>query len=485
MIHALVASWLLAATQPWTPAAIYRVQQAIDAALHAPTLAGAHVGLLAVDAATGAVLYARDADDAFVPASTFKLLTGSTALARLGPAYAFVTDVDADGSIDGGRLQGDLYLRGGGDAQLAPADLDAAAAAVAAAGVRSVSGTLAGDATRFDAPHFVPGWAIDDVPYEYAAIPSALSFDGNVAHVRVSPGLAVGGPAELHVEPASNAFRIENATVTGAASSEDTTDVVRPWNAPSTIRIVGSYPAGAALSDDLEPAVPDPAAYALDAFRRSLERHGVEVDGADRQGAAPGGATVLWSHRSKPLPAILADCWLPSDNLLAEQMLEALGAASPLHAGGLGDTRSLGIRTEREWLASIGVDPGTLTIVDGSGLSAYDRITPRALVAILDADRRGPMRDEVRAGLPIAGVRGTLHDTFAGTPLQGALWAKTGTTNHARLLAGYLESPSHGTVIVAFMVNDWMDATPQAASALNAARAAALVPLLDLPPAAP
>jgi D-alanyl-D-alanine carboxypeptidase len=69
------------------------VAAALAAALAAPVLSGAHVGLLAVDADTGAPIAAYNADDSFVPASTMKLLVGSAALARLDPSFAYVTSL--------------------------------------------------------------------------------------------------------------------------------------------------------------------------------------------------------------------------------------------------------------------------------------------------------------------------------------------------------------------------------------------------------
>jgi D-alanyl-D-alanine carboxypeptidase/D-alanyl-D-alanine-endopeptidase (penicillin-binding protein 4) len=445
---------------------------AIESALDAPTLAGAHAGVLAVDAENGTVLYARNADDDFVPASTLKLVVGSAALARLGATFTFATSVEAAGSIAGGTLDGDLYLRGGGDAQLSPADLDAAAAAVAAAGVRRVAGALVGDASRYDAPRYPPGWSIDDIPYEYAAVPSALSLGLNVAHVRVLPGDAAGAPAILRVRPQSGAFTVENAALTGAPRVTDSTDLERPWDRPQTIRVVGTYPLGAPLSDDLEPAVPDPAAYAADLFLQALAARGVTVDAGVRFGGTPAGATLVWTHRSKPLGALLRDFWPPSTNLIGEQLLEELGAQAP-HRGVLpgSDVRERGIAVENDWLHSIGVDAKTLTIADGSGLSEYDRVTPRALVTILNADWHGPARDTVMAALPVAGASGTLRSTFAAPPLEGAVYAKTGTTNHARLLAGYARTQRGRTVIFALMINDWMDGSANAPTALDAARA--------------
>jgi D-alanyl-D-alanine carboxypeptidase/D-alanyl-D-alanine-endopeptidase (penicillin-binding protein 4) len=467
-----------AATAAPSSAQQWRLQSYVESALAAPTLKGAHVGVLIVDANSDTVLYARNADDDFVPASTLKLLVGSAALSRLGPAFSFATDVDTAGTIENGTLRGDLYLRGGGDAQLSVADLDAAAAAVQGAGVQHVSGALIGDASRYDAPHYPLGWAIDDIPYEYAAVPGALCVELNVAHLRVAPGDAPGAPGNLQLLPPSNAFAIENATVTGTRDSGDATDLARPWDRPRTIRVTGSYPLGAPLSDDLEAAVPDPAEYAVDLFREALAAHGVTFGDGVRFGPTPPGARVVWAHRSKPLALVLRDFWPPSRNLIGEQLLEELGTEAGLHeipgdARGA-DTRQRGISNEVDWLRSIGVNAATLTVADGSGLSAYDRITPRALVAILQTDWRGPQRETVMGALSVAGVSGTLRSTFAQAPLSGAIYAKTGTTNHARLLAGYARTLRGGTITFALMVNNWMDSAADAGQALDAARAAIL-----------
>lgn len=466
---ALVAS----ATAPAHAASLH---DAVDAALRAPTLARAHVGLLVVDAASGATLYARQAGDDFVPASTLKLIVGSAALARLGPAFTFATTVAAGASIGSGTLSGNLYLRGGGDVQLSDGDLEQAATAVAAAGVTHVSGAVVADATRYDAPRYPPGWQIDDIPYEYAAIPSALGLNLNVAHVRVLPGDAPGAPTTLQADPQSDALTLENAAVTGPPGSPDTTDLARPWDRPNTVVITGRYPLGAPPSDDLTPALPDPSRFAADRFLRALTTHGVTVDGGLAAGTTPPGAPVLWTHQSKPLRALLRDFWPPSTNLLGEQLLEELGVAAPSAAG---DTRARGLAAERTWLRSIGVDPSTLTLADGSGLSSYDRVTPHALAGVLLADWRGPERATVLAALPVAGTSGTLSDLFGQAPLRGAIVAKTGSMNHARLLAGYARTHRDRTRVFVLMIDEWTDPSPAAERALDAARAQILTALIE------
>ncbi len=370
--------------------------------------AGAQIGLLVVETGSGNALYARNADQEFTPASNFKLLVGSAALRRLGPNFTFTTTLSSDQTPANGVLSGNVYLRGGGDAHLTASDLDGAAAAVARAGIVRVSGSLVTDSSHDDDRRWGLGWSWDDLPYAYAPVVSGLELEDGSVHVFVVPGAAAGSPASVRVDPQSSAFVIDNRVQTGTARSQDTTDVERPWNAPQTIVLTGSYPAGAGESDDLEPSVPDPEAYAGDVLLRALTKHGITVDGGVRTGRTPAGATPLWSHASAPLSQMLAAFWYPSDNLMGELFLKELGVAH----GGEPGTDENGEREEEAYLRTIGVDPASLSIVDGSGLSQYDRITPRALVAILQSDWHSPQREIVVDALPLAGVRGTLAHVY-------------------------------------------------------------------------
>jgi D-alanyl-D-alanine carboxypeptidase/D-alanyl-D-alanine-endopeptidase (penicillin-binding protein 4) len=470
----LVTLGVLPEPQPggaaWTDAQIARLHEKVDAALEGPALRGAYVGLLAIDTVRGTVLYSRNAGDEFTPGSTFKLLVGSAALQYLGSGFQFVTTLSSDTPLKDGTVSGNLYLHGGGDAHLSAAGLRAAALAAFSSGIRHVDGAVIVDASHDDGESFAPGWTVDDLPYEYGALVSALELEDGVVHVYVSPGAVVGAPVKLRVEPASGAFTVENHAVTGAAHSDDTTDVVRSLGA-QRIEIVGSYPAGAPESDDLEPSVPDPAMYAGDVLLRALGDAGVTVAGGVRSGVAPPSARVLWRLESAAMPQLLSEFWLPSDNLMGELFLKELGAA---RAGEPGSFAS-GIAVEREYLQSLGIDPSTVSMTDGSGHSAYDRITPQDLVTILQSDWNGAQRSIVIDALPEAGVRGTLKDAFPGSLLDGKVFAKTGTHRHARTLSGFLQTDEHGPVTFSLLVNDWLgDDRPGGSAQLRQAQAAVL-----------
>lgn len=438
----------------WTPAEIKKLQHDINVLLAGKAVQGAQVGLIVRDTTRGTTLYSRNANEEFQPASNFKLIVGSASLDKLGTSFSFRTQVLSTGTVSNGTLDGDLYLKGGGDLHLTAKDLDDAAAAVAAAGITRVTGSVIGDATRYDSRSYPSGWDWDDFPYYYAAPVTALSIDENVAHFRLVPGKAAGDPITLDVTAPSNVFTIDNTATTGAKGSSDSTGLARPFESWNTISLFGSYPIDRGESGDVEAALPDPAAYAVDVFAQALARHGITVNGPEvaRGAAAPTAATTVWSHNSETMPQLMADFWWPSDNNQGEIFLKELSVADGAQTGNDRD----GARDERAWLKSIGLDPNTVSISDGSGLSNYDRVTPYDLFSILMHDWNGPNRDTVLDALPLVGVTGTLKNAYKGTVAIKRVWAKTGSISHVRTMSGFIKTMHHGAVTFSFMVNDWM-----------------------------
>ena len=456
---------------PWKAAQIATLQRTIEKLLAAPILRGAQVGLIALDTVRGNTIYSQNADQEFMPASNFKLLVGSAALNILGTGFAYTTSVAADGPPQNGAITGSVYLRGGGDALLNAKDLDDAAAAVAAQGVKSVSGSVVTDAAHFDSVRYGYGWSWDDLPFYYAPVITALELEDGVIHMYFSPGAAAGQPAVITIHPFTSGFTLDNRLVTGPPKSKDTSELVRPWEQPTTIRITGSYPADAKTSGDVRPSVPDPESYAGDVFSKALAAHGVAVTGATQSGKTPAAATLLWTKHSEAMPQLLADFWYPSDNLMGEMFLKELGYRLKGEPG----TVENGIAMENQYLKSAGIDPATVTISDGSGLSQYDRITPRDLLLILQNDWSSPNRDVVLDALPVAGVRGSLKSSYKGTAAENNVFAKTGSISHVRTISGYVKTKTHGPVTFSFVINQWMgEDQPHGAADLATLRGAIL-----------
>jgi D-alanyl-D-alanine carboxypeptidase/D-alanyl-D-alanine-endopeptidase (penicillin-binding protein 4) len=178
----------------------------------------------------------------------------------------------------------------------------------------------------------------------------------------------------------------------------------------------------------------DPALAAAQLFRTTLARAGVRVAGAARHGVAGETAVGLASVDSPRLSLIVHWMDRVSDNFTAEMLVKELGAVQSGHG-----TTAAGVGVVTGLLSAAGVPLAGVRLVDGSGLSLLDRLTPNALVALLSAMwTDDEVRLELLASLPVAGRTGTLHDRMRAGPATGVVHAKTGTTSNASALSGYV-----------------------------------------------
>ena len=223
---------------------VERFRQRAEAALSAAGPDKGAWGVLVTDAATGEVLYARNADGYFMPASNAKLFTTALALATLGPDYRVRTTVASSGTIDAnGVLIGDLVLIGRGDANLSnrkfpygkkeeregPPEkvLAEFADAVAARGVKEITGDVIADDSMFQHEKFPSGWLVDDILWSYGAAVSAIAVNDNTFSLEVRPGANEGDPARYEAGLAADFYSIENLVRTGARGSEEKLAVAR------------------------------------------------------------------------------------------------------------------------------------------------------------------------------------------------------------------------------------------------------------------
>jgi D-alanyl-D-alanine carboxypeptidase/D-alanyl-D-alanine-endopeptidase (penicillin-binding protein 4) len=177
-----------------------------------------------------------------------------------------------------------------------------------------------------------------------------------------------------------------------------------------------------------------PALAAAALFKRALKAAGVKVTGKSRQGVAPAASVPIAHITSPPLWKILRymDSW--SDNFTAELVLKHLGAQQ-----GHG-TSAGGAAVVRRVLTEAGIPVAGVRIVDGSGLSSKDRLTVAALVGILQSAWADPaLRKPFQTVLAVAGKTGTLRNRLLGVSTKGRVVAKTGTTDDASALAGYVK----------------------------------------------
>jgi D-alanyl-D-alanine carboxypeptidase/D-alanyl-D-alanine-endopeptidase (penicillin-binding protein 4) len=372
-----------------------------------------------LDAASGDLLAARQAQAGATPASTAKLLTAAAALVALEPDTRLRTGVAP------GAAAGEYVLVGGGDATLttAPApsgsypataslaDLAARTAAALAPEGRTAI-TLRYDARLFAAPAAAPSWPPGYLASGVVGPVTALSADQG----RVAPD----GDARV-ADPALEAAR-RFAQALGAAG----------------VAVTGEpTPVGAA----------DPVAQP-DAFVASVE--------------------------SAPVAALVERMLADSDNDLAEALAHLAAAAA-------GDTADFagGARATTAALAGLGLDVTGLSLLDGSGLATGSRAAP-ALVTALLAHAYGPDGAPLRtllAGLAVGGFNGTLADRFdsgAAAAAAGLVRGKTGTLTGTTALAGSVVTAEGRTLLFTFFAEGVPAGGTEAARAALDQAAAAL-----------
>jgi len=245
----------------------------------------------------------------------------------------------------------------------------------------------------------------------------------------------------------------------------DPADVAGGYVAPITAVMVD----GGRTSPAVRARSSEPDLAAGRAFAAAL---GVSTAAVAR-GAAEPGARMLGQVASAPVTRLVESMLLTSDNVLAEMLARqvAIAERSPASFPGAADA-------VRRVLARLGVPTAGERLVDGSGLSRLDRVTPDVLVAVLRAalSAEHPALHALVPGLPVGGYAGSLHDRYLSLPSvrgAGAVRAKTGTLDGVSALAGVVTDREGRLLIFAFLANGVpVGGTLRAESALDTAAAA-------------
>ncbi len=458
----------------------------IQAIVHQPGFSRAHWGIDVVDLESGKVIYALNSDHLFLPASNAKLLSTSAALTLAGSEYRFHTTVETTGKIDAnGRLLGDLVIVGRGDPNISgrvmpyqlktervsphTQILEELADQVVQKGIKIVDGDLIGDDSFYAPERYGEGWAHDDLQWIDGAPVSALTFNDNVLFLKIQPGEKAGEKALVTVDPQTSYYELENRILTTAAGVARKVGIHRD-SGSYKVTLWGSIPLDdAGLNEAI--AIEDPAEFTAQVFRSLLEKRGITVTGKTRPKhgdpaqffdqpqtqaptslvAAPIGppAQVLAEHVSLPLIEDVRVTNKTSQNLHAELDLRLLGQLK-----GLGGSFEGGAAALKQFLLHAGLKPSEFFVLDGSGLSRRDLITPAAMVQLLVHASRQPWGTAFEQTLPVAGVDGSLAERFVNTPAGGLVHAKTGTLSHVNALSGYGETSSGKRFVFSIFCNN-------------------------------
>jgi D-alanyl-D-alanine carboxypeptidase/D-alanyl-D-alanine-endopeptidase (penicillin-binding protein 4) len=459
----LAAAWItLLATTASAVADAPNLARRLDQLVAKGPLAGASLGIYVERARDGKPIYSRGADRLLIPASNQKILTTLAALHRFGPTYRFPTRVWApEAPDDEGRVR-TLIVEGRGDPVMNSEDWWRLAADLRREGLRGIEGDLRVDDSHFDGPGWHPSWGRVSARAYHAPI-GALTANYGSFFVSVWPQSDVGSSVLVDIDPPVSYLRVRNLAKTALPSARPRLSVDRiagrQTGGPSDeiVRVEGVV----RLGDDVDHfprSVLDPGLYAGSLLAYQLAANGIYFDGEVRR-AARGGepAALILERPGRALAEIVQLCMKYSNNSIAESLVKSLAAYAGVDPNGApahqGDWAG-GIRAMREELAGLDIDLTKATLVDGSGLSIQNRVTPRILVSALRAGRNsfrvGP---EFVASMPIAERDGTLEKRLRGG--KGRIRAKTGLLSDASVtaLSGFAERSDGETLVFSILVN--------------------------------
>ncbi len=383
-----------------------------------------------------------------------KVVTSAAALSTLKPDFSFVTEVLSDKVAR--SSMGTLYLKGTGDPYMVGEELFALTRSLKDKGLQEITGNIV-----VDDSYFIPGKPLDEreeLGYRsYHAPYGALSLNFNSIKILVHPAARIGKPARVIMDPISE-YAILKQSVTTVKGDVSPRPSIRKKEDPrgrETIEVSGRIGVNAE-SRSVYVNVSSPALYTGQVFKEYLLREGIRVSGKVVHGKTPRSAVPYLEFKSRPLGIIVY--WLNkfSNNFMAEQICLALGA----QVHGVPGTREKGLSVIRRHLLSCGVDEGSFSLSDASGLSLSNKLSASALVRVLLAAAHDfSYNAEFMSSLGIAGVDGTLKDKFTDADVRRRIRAKTGTLRGVNALTGYGVSQDGRTIVFAVLVNSLKEGT--------------------------
>jgi D-alanyl-D-alanine carboxypeptidase/D-alanyl-D-alanine-endopeptidase (penicillin-binding protein 4) len=426
------------------PASVARILQAYNLPSHSYS---AWVQPLDADEPVLAI----NADVPRNPASTIKLLTTFLALEDLGPAYTWRTQAYLGGSLDNGRLSGDLYLKGYGDPYLVTERVWLLLRALRQRGLQTIAGDLVIDNSYFDLPDMNSG-DFDGQPYRvYNVVPDAFLINFRAINFVFRPDPAAN-TVQIVADPAPANLEIRNQLSLGRGRCGGYQGGIRV--SPGEVESGGVVTFSGRFGRDcpeyrLSRSVMSSGEFSYGVLRGLWEENGGELSGGYRQAPVPEEWDAFYEFDSPPVSEIIRRVNKWSNNVMTRQIFLTMGAEKFGAPATIEKARDAAASA----LASRGLDFPELTLDNGAGLSRDTRISARNLGRLLLAAHDSPFKAEYESSLALSGLDGTMRRRFRNDELTGKSHLKTGRLNGVFAMAGYLQARSGREFIVVAIQN--------------------------------
>jgi D-alanyl-D-alanine carboxypeptidase/D-alanyl-D-alanine-endopeptidase (penicillin-binding protein 4) len=409
----------------------------------------ASVSLTVLDVKTGETVFVANPNMGLATASTLKTITSITAFNILGKDFQYQTQFGYNGAISAdGTLNGDLIIKGAGDPTLGSWRysghhendvLSQMVAAMQKAGIKKVNGHVVGDDSIFGTQSVPNGWIWMDVGNYYGAGTSGLCWRENQFDIKLKTGPIITPISVIRTVPNTPYLSYKSELLNAPAGTGDDAYAYLPVGA-KLMYLRGTY-AEDQEKKSISVAVPDPAYDAAYRLTDTLKRLGIIVSGEPE-------SVLTLNASGQPLPVIANNLttvlspklsqivyWLnqKSINLYAEQLLKTIAWKL-----GKQPTTDNGVAVEQDFWKAKGIDPHSLNVVDGSGLSPGDRVTTLTMAAVLQSAKTADW----------------FHDFYESLPVYNNMKMKSGSILNVLTYAGY-QTHSGRELCFSIMVNNY------------------------------
>lgn len=413
-----------------------------------------HVGLVIESVADNKVLYQQNANKLFIPASSLKLFTLVSSLDALTPKFKFTTNIKWDPkTLKHNKLDGDIAILFTGDPSFTQQDLEKLIVAIKKVGINSITGNIIIDDTLFTDPH-ADGISFDDLIWGYAAPASAIIIAENKVPITINPINRLGQSVDFFINKKDKklyplSVNSKVIAVTQQQTEDDCSLQIKidQENKSFISGCVQIHP----TVQHLDLALNSPRKYLQDLLMIYLQKHNINLAGKIVFHKTPKEFLDLEVHYSLPLLELLKKMMKESHNLYADSIGKTIGAK--LYGQGSFKTASKAITNILRKKFSINIS--TLNIVDASGLSNYNVVTPNHIARLLRATHNNKdLLEHVVKILPQPGMQGTLRNRLTSHDLKTKILAKTGTLRNSSSIAGYITTKLGKQLVFVFMVNN-------------------------------
>lgn len=429
--------------------------QEIEAVINRPQFKRSHWGILMQNLATNKTLYSLNSEQFFIPASTVKLLTTATVLNELGEDFRIITPIYATGELPNLNT---VKIKGQGDPTITLEIVKNIVQQFKGLGIKSIKKLIIDD-SYFAEPIINPTWEWGDIYFDYATAANSVILNQNKVRLTLVPQ-EIGEPVKLQWDDllAVKQWQIINQGITAKPHTKYTIEIDGIRGKP-ILNIRGELPQDN-QADNWDLAIIDPANYFLANWLNLFSEEGITVNQSlvTKESIKNTDERVIAQIYSPPLKDLIAETNQESNNLFAEVLLKIL--AKELH-------QQNRIEALENALTKLGISSENYTLVDGSGLSRQNLITPEVLVKILTVMSEHHAQDIYKSSLSLAGVNGTLKNRLQNTELQNNFWGKTGNLSGVISLAGYLILPNQQVLTITIFVNNFNQQNKIAAQAID------------------